>query len=215
MAEQEVFDRLKEGLLAYDAEGVGKAAQEVVDGGLDVLKAIDVLTSTIRELGAKFEAGEAFLPELMMGAEAMKAGTAVLTPAIPKGAKTSMLGTFVLGTVKGDIHDIGTTIVGTMLSAAGFEVVDIGVDQPPSAFAEAAERNRASIVGASALMSTTRPGWKDIIEYFKALGIRDKYKIMVGGGGEYTRGQAEEVGADGFGKDVAEAVRVATKLVGR
>jgi methanogenic corrinoid protein MtbC1 len=94
-------------------------------------------------------------------------------------------------------------------------VVDIGIDKPPSAFAEAAEKNKASIVGASALMSTTRPGWRDIIEYFEALGIREKYKIMVGGGGEYTRGYAEEVGADGFGKDVAEAVKVATKLVGK
>ena len=100
-----------------------------------------------------------------------------------------------------------------MISAAGFDVVDIGIDQPPSAFAEAAEKNKASIVAASALMSTTRPQWREIIQYLAALGIRDKYKIMVGGGGEAYRGHAEEVGADGFGKDAAEAIKRTLKLV--
>lgn len=214
MPKKEVFDKLKAALLSYDAEAVKKIAEEVIDEGLDPLEAIDILTTTVRELGDKYGTGEIFLPELIMIADAMNVGTAVLKLAIPSAEETLTLGTFVLGTVKGDIHDIGKTITGAMLSAVGFNVVDIGKDVPPSAFAEAAERNKANIVGASAIMSTTLPLQRDLIEYFEALGIRDKYKIMVGGG-PCTEEYAREIGADGYGKDAMEAVKVATKLVGK
>ncbi|MBI4186597.1 MAG: cobalamin B12-binding domain-containing protein [Chloroflexi bacterium] len=209
---EEVFDKLRQGILNFDPEAIEKAAKEVIARGLNALEAIDVLTGALREVGSKYEDGDAFLPEMMMAAEALKAGTAILAPAVPADEKMPAVGTFVIGTVKGDIHTIGKMIVGAMLATAGFNVVDIGIDQSPSAFAEAAEKNKANIVGASALMSTTRPGWKDIVEYFEALGIRDKYKIMVGGGGEHTRKYAEEAGVDGFGRDAVEAVRVALKL---
>jgi len=214
MSKKEVFDKLKVTLLGYDVEAVKKVAKEVIDEGLDPIEAIDVLTTTVRELGNKYGTGEIFLPELIMTADAMQVGTAVLTQAIPPGEETHTLGTYVIGTVKGDIHDIGKTIAGAMLSAAGFNVVDIGKDVPPSAFAEAAERNKADIVGASAIMSTTIPAQRDIVEYFEALGIRKKYKIMVGGG-PCTEEYAREIGADGYGKDAMEAVKVAMKLVGK
>ncbi len=214
MPKKEVFDKLKEGLLNYDEEVVEKAAKEVIDEGLDPLKALNILTTTVREIGDKYGAGELWLPELMMAADAAKAGTAVLMPAIPAGEGAPTLGTFVIGTVKGDLHEIGKTIVGAMLAAAGFNVVDLGMDVPPSAFAEAAQKNKADIVGASALMLTTIPMQRDIIEYFEALGIRGKYKIMVGGGAcgsEY----AKKIGADAYAENAVEAVKVATKLVAK
>ena len=154
------------------------------------------------------------MPELMMAAEANKSGTAILTTAIPAAEKVPTLGTFVIGTVKGDLHEIGKTIVGAMLAAAGFNIVDLGMDVPPSAFAEAAQKNKADIVGLSALMLTTIPVQRDIIEYFEALGIREKYKIMVGGGAcrsEY----AKKIGADAYAENAVEAVKVATKLVAK
>ena len=214
MGEKEILGKLRDGILAYDAAAVEKAAKQAIDEGSDILKALDVLSSAIREIGDKFGAGEVFLPELMMAADAMTAGSAVLTPAIPKDAKVATLGTVVFGTVKGDIHDIGKAIVGTMLTAAGFNVVDIGIDVAPSAFAEAAERNRADIIGACAIMATTLPGQRDIIEYLEALGTREKYKVMVGGGA-CTKEYAKEIGADGYGEDAAEAVKIATELMAK
>lgn len=166
------------------------------------------------EIGEKFGAGEVFLPELMMAGDAMKAGTEFLVSAIPEGVETPTLGTIVLGTVKGDIHNIGRNIVGSMLIAAGFNVVDIGCDVPNSAFAEAAEKHRADIIGASAIMATTIPMQKDLIDYLEALKIRHKYKIMVGGG-SCTKKYAEKIGADGYGENAIEAVKIAKQLVSK
>jgi trimethylamine corrinoid protein len=214
MSQEKILERLKAGLLSYDVETVEEAAREAIDAGIDIPGAIEVLTNTIREMGDKFGAGELWLPELMMAAETLRAGTTILTPAIPKGEGGPTPGTILIGTVKGDIHDIGKTILITMFEAAGFNVVDIGVDVSPSAFAEAAKRNKADIVGASAIMSTTLPGQRDVVEYFEAMGIREKYKIMVGGGactGEY----AEEIGADAYAEDAMEAIKIASELLNK
>ncbi len=211
MPKKELLDKLRKGLLAYDTEALDKAAEEAINEGI-VLEAIDTLTNTIQEVGDKFGMGEIFLPELMMAGDAMKAGMAVLMPAIPKGAEVPMLGTIVIGTVMGDIHDIGKTIVGTLLQAAGFNVVDIGVDIPPRDFVKAVRENNAVIVGVSALMATTIPVQKDMVEYFEATGLRKTCKIMVGGGA-CTREWAEAIGADGYGENAGEAIKVAKKLV--
>jgi corrinoid protein of di/trimethylamine methyltransferase len=209
---EKTFENLRNGLLNYDSEEVVKFANEVVVQKLDALKAIDVLVDSMDEIGVKFEKSELFLPELMLSGEAMQAGMDILTPAIPAGEQTKSRGTYVIGTVKGDLHDIGKNIVKTMLEVSGFKVIDLGIDVPPSQFAEEAKRNNADIVGASAVLSTTIPGLNDIIEYFEALNIRDKYKIMVGGGA-CTREYAEQIGADGYGEDAAEAVSVAKQIL--
>lgn len=213
MTDEETFAKLKEALLAYDEEAVASEATRIVETGADVVEALDVLSITIRAIGNGFETGEVFLPELMLAADAMAAGTALLTPALPKGAITSR-GTIVFGTVKGDIHDLGKMIVGSLLSAVGFNVIDIGIDVPPAKFAEAAERNEADIIAITACMNTSVPGQRDVIEYLDALGIREKYKVMIGGA-SCTSAFADEIGADGYGDDASQAAKLATDMMAR
>lgn len=153
--------------------------------------------------------------DLMLAADAMKASVSVLNRKLSEMDKRLVkIGTFVIGTVKGDLHDLGKNIVATMLSVVGFEVIDLGVDVPNSTFAEAVERYRPDILGLSALMTTTKPMQKDVIEYLKALGLRGKCKIMVGGGA-VSKEYAEEIGADDYAPDAVSAVEVAKKLVAR
>jgi len=212
---KEAFEKLRQELLNYNVDGVEKAAKQTVAEGIDPLEATNVLTDTLKELGEKFGRMEIFLPELMMAADAMKAGIAFLEPVIKESKRSvAKLGTFVIGTVKGDVHDIGKTIVSTMLMASGFTVIDVGNDAPPSAFLEAAESNKADIIGLSALMTTTMSSMEETINYFKEKGVRDKYKIMIGGA-PVTREYADEVGAEGYGKDASEAVNTAKRLVAK
>ena len=212
-AKEKILRDLRQGVLKLDREATERAAKEAVKERLDPLEATSVLTSTIREIGEKFERMELFLPELMMAAEAMSMGISVLKPELERlKERAPRLGTFVIGTVRGDIHDIGKTIVSTMLTAAGFEVIDIGKDVTSSAFAEAVRRYNPDIVGASATMTTTMEMERDLIEYFGALGLREKVKMMVGGA-VVTKEIAEEMGADGYGRDAVEAAEVAKKLV--
>jgi trimethylamine corrinoid protein len=210
MATEDTFSKIKEALLVYDEVAVRDEAKRLVADGADPVQALEVLSDTIREIGEQFGAGEIFLPELILSADAMNAGAEVFTAALPKGVVTSR-GTIVFGTVKGDIHSIGKTIVGSLLSASGFEVIDIGIDATPAMFAEAAEKNGADIVAATACMSTTLPGQRDVIEYLEAMGVREKYKVMVGGA-SCTQDWADHIGADGFGRDAAQAARLATEL---
>lgn len=212
---EEILERLRKGIVTYDEEATKKAAKEVVERDLSPLEAIGVLTDTVKELGERFARQEIFLPELMMAADSMKAGMAVLEPELlRRKEKAPQVGTIIIGTVKGDIHDIGKAMVSTMLTAAGFAVIDVGKDVAASAFIEAAERNSADIVGASAIMTTTMPMLGDLVEYFKAAGVREKYKMIVGGG-PVTQKYAEEIGSDGYGADGVEATDVARKLVAK
>lgn len=211
MSKEEMFEKLRQGIYKFDREATEKAAKEVVEKGFSPIEALKVLMDAVRQVGEMFASGDIFLPELILAAEAMKAGVKVLTTKIPK-EKISRQGTILIGTVKGDIHDIGKNIVATMLSAAGFEVYDAGVDMPPSTFVEQAERIAPDIVAISALMTTTLPELKNTIDYFKAVGIRDKYKIMVGGA-PVTKNYANEIGADGYAEDAVEAVKVAKELI--
>lgn len=211
MSETENLEKLKQALSSYSPEETERVAKDIIEKGVDPLKAVNALTEAVRTVGDKYGRMEIFLAQLIKAGEAMKAGMKVLIPHVPldKKPKTRKV---VIGTVKGDIHDIGKMIVSSMIMAEGFEIHDIGEDAPPSKFFEEAEKIGADIVAASALMTTTRPILKDIIEYFETLGVRNKYKILVGGG-TVSAEFAENIGADGYGKDAVDAAKVANKLI--
>ncbi|MEM3452744.1 MAG: corrinoid protein [Candidatus Hadarchaeum sp.] len=214
MSKEEILKELREGVLNYDEERVKRAAKKALEDGIDPYVAItEGLTPAIREIGEKFERMEIFLPQLTIAAKAMEAGVAVLEPSLDKaqGQKVKQ-GKVVIGTVQGDIHSIGKNIVATMLKAAGFEVIDLGVDVAVDKFIEAAERSNADIIAASALMSFTKVMQRDLVEYMKSVGTRDKYKLMVGGG-PVNEEWAREIGADGYAEDAIKAVKVAKELV--
>ena len=212
---QELFDAMKQSVIDGDEERAAELAQQALAQNVDPLAAInDGYVPGISYVGEQFGLGEMFLPDLMLAAEAMKAAVAVLEPEMQRrGMQRQMLGKVVLGTVKGDIHEIGKNLVATMLSASGFEVFDLGVDVPFAKFAEKAREVNADIVGVSALLTTTMVGQKTVIEALDDLGLRPKVKVMVGGA-PVTKSWAEEIGADGFSEDAMGAVTLAKKLMG-
>lgn len=213
MSKEEILQKIREALFQYDSEAVKSVSQELIDKAISPLEGIDVLTKTAREIGDKFGRNEIFLSELMLAADSLMSGLNILISKVPKD-QVQKAGSVVIGTVRGDIHDIGKNIVIAMLSASGFEVMDLGKDVAVSTFAEMAEKQNADIVAISALMSTSIPLQKEIIDYFKALGIRDKYKIMIGGG-PTSQEFADEIGADGYASDAASAAKKALELVGK
>jgi len=213
MSKEDVLKELRQGLINYDKDATEKATKKALEKGISPFEVRKILIDTIRELGERYEKLEVFLTELMMAAEAMKAGLAILeSKVVEEAKKPTKRATFVIGSVKGDIHDIGKSIVSTMLMVEGFDVIDLGVDVSNSAFMDAVEKYKPDIVGLSAIMTTTRPMQKELIEYLKVRGMRGKVKVMVGGAA-VTKEFAEEIGADGYGEDAVEAVKVAKKLV--
>ena len=163
----------------------------------------DALIPAMAEVGKRFEAGEYFVPEMLIAARAMKEGLAILKPKLLE-AKVQPLGKFVVGTVKGDLHDIGKNLVAMMIEGAGFEVVDLGTDVAPDKFVAAVREQRPTIVGMSALLTTTMPGMKTTIDALKAAGMREHVKVMVGGA-PVTEKFAAEIGADAFAPDASSA----------
>jgi 5-methyltetrahydrofolate--homocysteine methyltransferase len=164
-------------------------------------------------VGELFASGEYFLPDLIIGGEAMKAALAVLEPALTGGQEREVLGRVVLGTVEGDLHEIGKTLVGTMLTANGFLVTDIGIDKSAADFVAAVTENNATLVGASALLTTTMSEQQKIVEALQEAGLRDRVKVIVGGA-PVTQNWADKIGADGYAEDAISAVTLAKKLVG-
>jgi len=214
LSEEELFKRLREAVIAGNEEAVIKAAREVVEKRLDPVEAIEKgLSAGATVLGEKFEKLEIYLPDLMVAADAMKAGLDVLLPRIPKD-KALEKGTVVIGTVKGDIHDVGKNIVVALLKANGFNVHDVGADVPVSKFIEKADEVRADIIALSALMTSTMGVQKDVVDYLKDVGKRERFSIMVGGGAT-TQEWADEIDADGYAETASEAVKVASKLIER
>ncbi|MBW2055943.1 MAG: corrinoid protein [Deltaproteobacteria bacterium] len=212
--EQALMDQLREAVIGCDEDGAREVSERILELNLDAYQAItEVLTPAIREMGDRFERGEVFLPQLMMAGDAMNVAVGILKKAISKeDLKAAEKGTVVLGTVKGDIHNIGKNIVGIMLTTAGYEVVDLGVDVEPSKFIEGAEKAGAQIIGASALMTFTASNMKVIAEYMEMEGVRDKYKLVFGGG-PLTESWAKEMGADGYARDAIKAVEVVEGLM--
>ncbi len=207
-------ERLKRAVLEYDMEGVAALAQEALDHGMDPLQGIEKgLSAGIREVGQRFGSGELFLPELVMAAETMRAGAAILEPHVPKGTGARKVHRVVLATVQDDIHEIGKNLVATMLTANGFDVVDLGVNQPTDVILKKAQEVQAEIVGVSALMTTSMPRMKEVIAAAQEKGLRPKEKFIVGGA-PVTEQYAKEIGSDGTAGDASGAVRLARHLVG-
>jgi len=212
---EDVLKRLKEAIMTYDVEGAVEASKEVIKTGFDPLKAIEQgLGEGLKVVGEKFGAGEIFLPMLMMAAQAMKESLAILEPTLAKGVSRKVAGKVVIGTVEGDIHDIGKSIVAAMLTANGFEVHDIGCDAPTSKFVEKVKAVNPDIIGMSALLTTTMPKMTEVINALKKEGLRGKVKIIVGGA-PVSAAWAEQIGADSYGEDAMAAVDVVKKLVGK
>jgi 5-methyltetrahydrofolate--homocysteine methyltransferase len=171
------------------------------------------MIAAMQEVGRLFEEGEYFVPEMLIAGRAMQAGLNILRPHLTD-SEESKVGKAVIGTVKGDLHDIGKNLVGLMLEGAGFDVIDLGTDVTPEQFVEAAKENDAKLVGLSALLTTTMPNMEKTIDAFKTAGMADTVKIMIGGA-PVTQEYTDKIGADGFGQDASRAVSVAKELLGR
>jgi corrinoid protein of di/trimethylamine methyltransferase len=210
---ENLFNAMAQSVIDGEDEDAAMLAQQAIDQGIDPLDAINKgFIVGVNHVGDEFSCGNAFLPELVMAGEAMKAAVEVLEPELNRrGTKREILGKVVLGTVEGDIHDIGKTLVGTMMSAAGFEVYDLGVDVPIMMMVEKAREVDADIVAVSALLTTTMVKQKDVIEALEDMGLT-KVKVMVGGA-PVTRSWMEEIGADGYSEDAIGAVAVAKSLM--
>lgn len=200
-------------VLEGDAPTAKRLTQEAIDAGADPQALLTgSMIPAMDEVGRRFEANEYFVPELLIAARAMKGCLEILRPLLAeKGAEPA--GTVAIGTVRGDLHDIGKNLVAAMLEGGGFEVVDLGVDVAPEKFVEAVKEKGARIVAMSALLTTTMPGMRTTIEALSQAGVRDEVKVMIGGA-PVTQRYADEIGADGFSDNASGAVRLARELVG-
>jgi corrinoid protein of di/trimethylamine methyltransferase len=211
--EEELYSKLEQAVIDGESEDAEALAKQALEAGLDPLACIDNgLTKGIQRVGELFSSGEYFLPELIMGADAMKAALNILEPALVGNQHREVVGKVVLGTVQGDLHEIGKTLVGTMLTANGFDVIDIGVDKSADEFIAAVKENNADIVGASALLTTTMLQQKALIQALEGAGLRAQVKVMVGGA-PVTDSYAKEIGADGYAEDAISAVDMAMRLI--
>lgn len=212
MSSDKILKDLQKSVLGYDSAAAVSAAKAVIATKMDPLLAIEKgLVPAIEEVGEKFEKMELYLPELMLAGDAMKSALALLLPLLPKGSRASKA-TAVIGTVQGDVHEIGKNIVASLMMAGGYNVIDLGVDVKTISFVEEARKTRAKIIGASALMSSTIGSQKDIVDYLVSSGDRRKFAVLVGGG-PTTKEWAKEIGADGCGMTAVEAVKLADKLI--
>ena len=211
---EELFRAMKQSIIDGAPDTARSLAEAGVQSGVAPLTAIqEGYVQGMSHVGELFAQRRMFLPDMVAAAEAMKAAMGVLEPELQRlGADRPSSGTVVLGTAKGDIHEIGKTLVGTLLGASGFRVHDLGVDVSAEKFAEAARELLADIVGVSALLTTTMKGQKSVIDLFDREALRPRVKVIIGGA-PVTRQWAEEIRADGFAKDAMAAVSLVQKLL--
>jgi corrinoid protein of di/trimethylamine methyltransferase len=209
---KEMFEKLAQAVIEHESEEAVALAKAALEQGLNPLDCVTHgLTKGIQKVGKLFASGECFLPELITGADAMMAAMEIFEPALVGDQRREVVGTVVIGTVEGDLHEIGKTLVSTMLRGNGFRVIDIGVDKPAAEFVAAVEENEADIVGASALLTTTMVQQARLIEALTEAGLRDKVKVIVGGA-PITESFAKEIGADGYGVNAVSAVDLAMRF---
>ena len=211
----DILGNLKKAILDYDPDASAEWARKAVEAGLDPTDALSVMTDAIRVIGDGFSAGDLFLPDLVGAADAMTAATPIIEEEIQRiGAKTVTMGVVVIGTVYGDIHTIGKTMVATLLQAEGFTVHDIGINVTAEAFVAGVRKHKPDILAMSALMTMTSPEQRKVIATLQTEGLRDSVKIMVGGGA-ITQEFADSIGADGYDPTAPGAAKLARALMGR
>lgn len=219
MNPENLSERLRNLVVEGKEEDAERTAREIVSAGADPLEVIEkYLSPAMKSVGEKFEKGDYFLTDLMSAAAAMKAASRILGAAIRKEDRDKMqagrLGTVVIGTVSGDIHDIGKNIVAVLLEANGFDSNDLGKDVDSMNFVERAKELEADMIALSALMTTTKPAQKEVIDFLKDMNLREEYKVVVGGS-PTTKDWADQIGADGWAETAEEAVRLARGLLQR
>jgi len=209
----EILQQISESLQRGDHEQVAELTQQAIDAGLSAPQILNEgLMTGMDVVGQRFGAHEIFLPELLIAARAMNAGIDLLKPMFV-GGEMPTLGKVVIGTVKGDLHDIGKNLVGIMLKGAGYEVLDVGCDVGPEVFVDKAEAEGASVIGLSALLTTTMTGMKDVVELVKSRSLQGKVKVIIGGA-PLSQAFADEIGADAYGYDAGNAVEIVKELAG-
>jgi 5-methyltetrahydrofolate--homocysteine methyltransferase len=208
----DILQEIATSLFNGNAKAVGELVQKALDQGLGAGEVLTGgLVAGMDEVGKGFKSGELFVPEVLIAARAMHAGMAVLRPLLADSEVPSA-GKFIVGTVKGDLHDIGKNLVRMMVEGGGFDVVDLGVDVSPDAFVKAVREHKPDIVGMSALLTTTMTSMKDVIEALQEAGLRKSVKVIIGGA-PVTDAYAKEIGADGYAPDAATAVDIARSMV--
>lgn len=211
----DLYRKMAQSIIDGDPDVAVQLAQDSIARGLDPLEAITQgFVVGVNQVGDAFSCGDAFLPELVMAGEAMKAAVATLEPEMARrGTERHVFGKVVLATVEGDIHEIGKSLVGTMLSASGFQVHDLGVDVPTATIVARTQEMRADLVALSALLTTTMVKQREVIEALEQAGLRPQVKVLVGGA-PVTREWVQKIGADGYSEDAIGAVAIAKGLVG-
>jgi 5-methyltetrahydrofolate--homocysteine methyltransferase len=209
----ELLGKITESLIAGNVDGVVELTKEALDGGSEAQDILEKgLLSGMDVVGQRFKANELFIPEVLRCAKAMSGAMEILRPLLIESG-VAMIGSIVIGTVKGDLHDIGKNLVGMMFEGAGFEVINLGIDVDVQQFVDAVKEHKPSIIGMSALLTTTMPKMGETINALKEAGIRDQVKVMIGGA-PVTAAFAEDIGADGYASNAASAVDKGKELVG-
>ncbi|NOZ64878.1 MAG: cobalamin-binding protein [Caldiserica bacterium] len=208
----EILESIAEAVIKGRANEVDELVKKALDEGVEVQDVLNKgLIAGMNVVGVKFKSNEFYVPEVLIAARAMSRGMDIVKPLLVKSG-IKPVAKYIIGTVKGDLHDIGKNLVSMMLRGAGFEVIDLGVDVPAEKFVETVKNENIPLLGLSALLTTTMPSMKEVIEALKQAGVREKVKVMVGGA-PITQEYADEIEADGYAPDAATAVDVAKRLL--
>ncbi len=211
---EEVLQKLYNAVLEGDFDGVKTNVPAALEAGLDPNVVLNEgMIAAMREVGARFEAGDYYVPEMLIAARAMQSGMTLLKPHLQKSDQKSN-GRVLIGTVKGDLHDIGKNLVGLMLEGAGYEIIDLGVDVPAEEFVKKATELKPDVVGMSALLTTTMQSMRTTLDALTAAGLRNHIKVIIGGA-PVTEAFAQQIEADGFSPDASRAVNLVNELLGK